>query len=321
MAVAEFLALIVSLFILSHSSKVVVDSSLKLARFFNISQLAIGFLLIAVATSLPELAVSVTSSSVGEGAIAAGNVFGSNISNILLILGIGAYFYGIKIRPMHIKDVGLMLLLTTLISVYIIFSSSVQQKALTVIEGMVLMLIFGVYAYETLKKRKVSNKNKNSIITKKEALEAFLYFGVGIIVVIISSAFVVNSAVAIANIFGVARSFIGATLIAIGTSLPELSATLYSLKKRHYGLVLGNIMGSNITNLTLVLGAASVINQIALHLQVFIIALLFAIIANSILFYVAAVNKSIGRSSGIIFLVIYAIYTIIIAGLQISEFG
>ena len=129
MVLFELAILLISVIILSKSSSLVVDNAVKLAAFFGISQIAIGFLLISISTSLPELSVSVVSSTMGEGAIAAGNVFGSNIANILLILGLGAFLYGFKISNSNLKDIGLVLLLTTVISVYILFSSSIQGKS------------------------------------------------------------------------------------------------------------------------------------------------------------------------------------------------
>lgn len=319
MVVIELLTLIVSIAILARSSSAVIDNALKLAVFFGISQIAIGFLLIAVSTSLPELSVSVVSSTLGEGAIAAGNVFGSNIANILLILGIGAFLFGLKISPSNLRDIGIILLLTTIISVYIVFNSSVQQKALGFIEGALLLGLFAAYVWHTIKKKKVENGGKKETVTKHEALKAFLIFGLSVLLVIISSGFVVDSAVKIARLLNIAESFIGATIIAIGTSLPELTVDLQAIRKRQYGLALGDAIGSNMVNLTLVLGTASVINSITVTIPVFIAALLFAVIANMLLLYVAAIYKNMGRMSGLIFVLLYCVYLVVISSLQFHE--
>jgi len=319
MVVTALAILLFSIAVLSRSSAMVIESAVKLSRFFNINQIAMGFLLVAVATSLPELSVSVSSSLAGQGAISAGNVFGSNIANILIILGVGAFLYGVKISPSNLKDIGIVLLLTTIISVYIIFSSSVQHKALNFIEGAVLLGIFGVYVWSTLRKKKLSNNRPRITVPKKAALKAFLFFGLGIIIVIVSSAFVVDSAVEIADSLGIAHSFIGATIIAVGTSLPELGTALHALRRKHYGLVLGNAIGSNMANITLVLGAASMINPIEVKLPIFIAALLFAVIANSILFYVAAIHKGMNKLGGALFLLVYIVYLVAIFGLQVGE--
>ncbi|MFH0737093.1 MAG: sodium:calcium antiporter [Candidatus Micrarchaeota archaeon] len=313
--------LVISVVVLARASSLVVDNIVKLSRFFNISQVAIGFLLLAVSTSLPELSVSVASSSLGEGAIAAGNVFGSNIANILLILGTGAFLYGFRISPANLKDIGLVLLLTTLISIYIIFNSSVEQRALGFPEGLILLSVYGLYVWHTLGKKRVEDGNRNGKVAKKDALTALLLFVFGIVLVIASSGFVVSSAVVLAREIGVAESFIGATLIAVGTSLPEFSVDLQAIRKKHYGIALGDAIGSNMANLTLVLGTAAAINTIEVRLPIFIAALLFAVIANSILLYVAAVNKKVQRLGGALFLAIYVIYLAVIFYLQFDELG
>lgn len=312
--------LVISVIVLARSSSLVVENAAKLSTFFGISQVAIGFLLIAVSTSLPELSVSVVSSTFGEGAIAAGNVFGSNIANILLVLGMGAFLYGVRISASSLRDIGLVLLFTTLISVYILFSSSVQQKALGFLEGVILLLIFVGYAWYTASRKRVDNGNGNNV-TKGVALKAFLVFCASILFVIVSSGFVVDSAVKLASQLGVAESFIGATIIAVGTSLPELSIDLQAIRKKHYGLALGDAIGSNMVNITLVLGVAAVMNPIHVQIPVFIAALLFAVIANSILLYAAAVHKKIERPGGMLFLALYLVYLALIFVLQFRELG
>lgn len=313
--------LLFSIAVLSKASEMVITSSVRLSRFFNISQVAVGFLMVAVATSLPELSVSVTSSLAGEGAISAGNVFGSNIANILVILGAGAFLYGMKINRSSLNDIAAVLLLTTLISIYIIYGASVSVAPLGMPEGLVLLLLFAVYVWWVLKRKKSFNGSSKSSITKKQALHSFLQFGVGIFLVIVSSAFAVDAAVTLAVSLGLAQSFIGATLIAMGTSLPELSTALQALRKKHYGLVLGNAVGSNMANITVVLGVASSINPISLQLPIFIAALLFAIVANTVLFYSAAVNRGIGKFGGAAYLLIYVLYLTVIFGLQATEVG
>ncbi|MCX8205735.1 MAG: sodium:calcium antiporter [Candidatus Micrarchaeota archaeon] len=315
--IIELLTLLVSLAVLAKAADVVVSSTAKLSNYFGISQMAIGFLLIAVITSLPEFVVSVLSSHAGNGAIAAGNVFGSNIANILLILGVGAAIYGIKITKDELDDIGLVLLLTTALSVYIVFSNLLLKSSLGVIDGAVLLLLFAGYSYYTMRTGKGAEKREN--VTKQEAFWSFLYFVVSIGLVLVSASFVVSSAVALSERAGVSQSFIGATIIAVGTSLPEFSIALQALRKRHYGIALGDAIGSNITNLTLVLGAAAVINPIPVVLPVFIAALLFAFVADILMFYAAAVHNKLTWRGGILFLLIYAAYLISILYLQVQE--
>ncbi len=312
------ITLLISLAVLSKSSSVVVDCAVKLSKFFGVSQVAVGFILLSVSTSLPELSVSILSSTLGEGAIAAGNVFGSNIANILVILGVSAFLYGLRIGKNELKDIALVLVFTTIISAYIIFNSSIRNQALGLLEGVILLLLFAGYVVYIFSKKRVEGNNEKAV-SKKEALNAFIFFSVSIALVLISASFVVNSAVEIAQTLNIAESFIGATIIALGTSLPELSVDLQAIRRKHYGLALGDAIGSNMVNITLVLGVASVINPVSVFLPVFIAALLFAIVANIVLLYVSAVNRKLERLGGALFLLVYVIYLITIFYLQIGE--
>jgi len=311
--------LLASLAVLIKSSDRVTMSAVRLARFFHISELAVGVILVAVATSLPELAVSVISATSGQGAISAGNVFGSNISNILLIFGIGAVMYGVRFSRSDTREIGLLLLLTTIISAYMVFHNFIEDSILGFLEGLVLLGIFVGYSVYSLRSRKQLDGHRNGKVNKKEALDHFLSFSLGILIVIISSAFVVDAAVRLSDYANLADSFIGATIIALGTSLPELSVFLQSLRKKRYGLALGNIIGSNVTNLTLVLGTAAVIHPIVVNLPVLAAALLFAVVANMLLLYIAAVNRRMSPLCGGILLALYAVYLVVIFGMQLQE--
>lgn len=318
MILVELMVLLVSLAVLGKSSETVVEKAAKLSAFFGISTLAIGFLLMSVSTSLPELSVSVLSSTSGEGAISAGNVFGSNIANILLVLGLGGLLYGFSIKKSELMDIGLVLVLTTIISAYIIYAASVSGQALAFPEGLVLLALFGVYVRHVLG-RKREREIQGEKVTKKEALYAFLWFFASVLLVLASAGFVVDSAVKLAGALGLASSFIGATLVAVGTSLPELSVDLQAIRKKQYGLALGDAIGSNMANITLVLGTAAAINPIHVTLPVFIIALLFAIVANMLLLYAAATDRRLSRQGGLMFLAVYAIYLIAIFLAQAKE--
>ncbi|HIH19806.1 TPA: sodium:calcium antiporter [Candidatus Micrarchaeota archaeon] len=318
MVLVELLTLVIFVAILAKSSSVVVENAQKLAVFFGISTLALGMLLIAVSTSLPELSVSVASSTANEGAIAAGNVFGSNIANLLLILGIGAFLFGFRVPKGALTEIGLVLFFTTVISAYILYHSQVAGSALGVHEGVLLLLLFAWYANRLLGKKKIEQMPKEKKMSRREGLKSFLLFGGGIIGVILSSQFVVNSAVALAENAGLAKSFIGATLIAVGTSLPELSIDLQAIRKKQYGLALGDALGSNMVNLTLVLGAAAAINPILVQLKVFVAALLFAVVANMYFFYIAAVKSRFEKKEGVLMLSLYAAYLLAIFFLQFS---
>ncbi len=321
MVLAELAIFAASIIALSKAASVTIDNVAKLAAYFNITQVSLGLVLVAMTTTLPELSVSVISGSAGEGAIAAGNVFGSIIANVFLIVGLAALLYGIRITRAEMVEIAITLLTTTVISLYIIFNSAVVQAPLGLMEGLLLLGVFGIHIWHTLRRKHIDADGINGKIEKKGALDAFLRFGTGIILVIICAGFVVEYAVRLSAMLGIAESLIGSTVIAIGTSLPEMSIALQAARKRHYGLVLGNVIGSNMSNLTLVLGVAAVLNPISLAIPVFIAAIIFAILANSVLFYLAAIHKGVGRVGGGAFLIIYALFLLVIALLQMGALG
>ncbi len=315
----ELAVLLGSVFLLYKCANRVAESAVILSRFFGISQLAIGFVLIAVSTSIPELAVSITSSVAHEGSIVIGNVFGSNIADLLLVLGLGAFLFGVKITAGVRKDIGLVLLATSAISIYILYSATVHSALLGFAEGIALLAVFALYVFYLLGKKKIDEENGAGMPTKHRALTAFLWFFACIIGVILSAGWTVDAAVKLAEATGIAKSFIGATIIAIGTSLPELSIDLAALRKKHYGLAIGDAIGSTMINITLVLGAGAAIYPITVQAPMFIATIIFAIFANVLLFYFAGDSNKMGKRQGAIMLACYALFLIVAFGLQAAE--
>ncbi|MEM4389409.1 MAG: sodium:calcium antiporter [Candidatus Micrarchaeia archaeon] len=309
MVLVDVLVLLVALAVLERASSKVIDSAVKLAQFFGVAEAAIGFVLVSVSTSLPELAVSVIASSAREGSIVAGNVFGSNIADSMLILGIIASFYVIRVARPDVKEIALVLLATSLITSGMIYTTGLGR-----LEGALLILAFVVYVFYLTRKR-VSVSGPDTI-TKEVALRAFAWFCAGIVLVLVSAHFVVESAVAIANKLELAKSFVGATIVAVGTSLPELAIDIQAVRKKRYGLALGDAIGSMMANLTLVLGLAAFMNPIMLNMVVFLPIMLFAVAANTILFYFMSTQNRLARREGLVMLAFYALYLFVIFNVQ-----
>ncbi|MEM3030937.1 MAG: sodium:calcium antiporter [Candidatus Micrarchaeia archaeon] len=310
MVLAEALVLLAALAVLERSSARVIDSAVKLAQFFGVMEATIGFVLVSVSTSLPELAVSVIASSAREGSIVAGNVFGSNIADAMLILGIIASFYVIRVARPDMKEIALVLLVASLITSGIIYTTGLGR-----LEGTLLILAFVVYVFYLTRKR-VSVAGPNGV-TRGTALRAFAWFCAGIVLVLVSAHFVVENAVAIANELGLAKSFVGATIIAVGTSLPELAVDVQAVRRKKYGLALGDAIGSMMANLTLVLGLAAFMNPIRLNMAIFLPIMLFAVAANTILLYFMSTQNKLARREGLAMLAFYAFYLLVIFNIQI----
>lgn len=309
----EVLILVAALAILAKSSNLVSDKSVMLAEYLGISQMAIGFILISASTSIPELAIAIISASSGQGALSAGNVFGANVTDVLGVAGICALVYGLRLSRKNLADVAAVILATTAIMVYFVYSSFVLgSPTISSKEGVVFVLAFFVYVSYVLRKKKLQDGN-NLKATKQQAAQAFVIFFFGIFLVLVSSSFVVDYAVRISEASGLSKSLIGGTIIALGTTLPELSVAIASMRKRRHELALGNVLGSTVINMTLVLGVGALINTIVIGAPTsFLMILLFAIFSNLLVFYFLLIRKEIGQAAGAFLLALYVLYVILL---------
>jgi cation:H+ antiporter len=307
------IVLLAALIILAKSAEVVIKNAVVIARFLHVSELAIGFILISVATSLPELVVSIFASLDNQTGIVVGNVFGSNIADIALVLGVGAIIAKTSLKPKKKQAVTLaqILLVTSLLPLAMLLGGFATRWF-----GIVLLLVFVAFAYFLLKREVAMEKLENKV-TSREALGAFVLFFMSVCFVVLSARFAVDNAVRIAELFGVTKTFIGATLIALGTSLPELAVDIAAIRKGKASLAFGDVLGSCITNLTLVLGVGVVINPyIISNITTFFTLIAFALIANIVISYF--LQTQLTYKEGIVLL---AIYFIFIAATLTAEIG
>ena len=327
---SAFTILVISTFALSKASCIAVDKAERISRYFGVGQFFVGMFLIAISTSLPEFSIAIISSSTGSGALSAGNVFGSSIANILFILGLGAFFFGFRADRKVLEDAAFIIVVTILLCLYIIFETQISRKSLGLFEGALLVMIFVWYVLKILFDRMVSFRKcakpisllpASTEISKKEAGRSLTIFLFAIAVVVASSRFVVDSALSITSMLGFEQTFIGATFLAVGTTLPELTVAFQALKKKYYGIALGDATGSIMMNITLVLGTAAMLHPISIQLKVFSVALIFSVVANLAFFYFAAVKRRFGRGEGVAMLALFALYLILITMFQLGFFG
>ncbi|MCX6772549.1 MAG: hypothetical protein NTV88_02145 [Candidatus Micrarchaeota archaeon] len=320
MPVLDIVLLVVFTLVLAKSAQIVVEHADKLSKFFGISTLAIGMLLISSITTLPELSVSIISSAAKQGDIAAGNAVGSVICNMLFILGLGAFLYGFKVEKNEKNDAVLLAVTVAIICAYVLVRTLVIGGAIGFWEGAILLLIWAWNALRLMTRRKVEERReRGAIIEKSEGLKSFLVFVAGVAVVLVSAAVVVDSAVHVADDFGLAKGFIGATIIAIGTSLPELSIILQAIRMKKYGIAVGNAVGANMADMTLVLGVAVIMNPISAAGGVLVTAFVFGIITNAAFLYFVLTKGKFGKREGAILLLLYAIYLVSIFYLQAAK--
>lgn len=302
--------LILGFTILIKGADLFVDGASGIAENFKVSKMLIGLTIVAFGTSAPEFAVSVKSLLSGSGDIVLGNVIGSNILNILLILGCSALFHSLTVKSNTVKkELPITMLITGLFAV--LLSDSIFDKGLvnsfTRADGIVLLLFFTVFIYYliSMSRKKIEEEKDTEILPISRAI---LYTIVGLVGIVLGSNFVVDSATYLAKAWGVSERLISLTIIAFGTSLPELVTSITATKKGEYDIAIGNVVGSNIFNIGVVIGI-----PVALFGGIGIINFsyidLLVMIGVSILLFMFSFNDyKISRKEGILFLIIFITY-------------
>lgn len=286
-----------------------VDGASGVAENFKVSKMLIGLTIVSFGTSAPELAVSIKSLLSGSADITLGNVIGSNILNILLILGVSTMIHSLTVKNNTVKkELPITLLITTLFAV-LLSDKIFDHKLINVFtrsDGIVLLLFFLVFIYYliSMMRNKVDQEEKETI----PLIKAIIFTIGGIIAIIFGSNAVVDSASAIAKMLGVSQRMIALTIVALGTSLPELVTSVVATKKKEYDIAIGNVVGSNIFNIGIVVGIpVSIIGAIT-GFSINSIDLVVMILASFLLFIFSYNDYKITKKEGIIFLLIFIAY-------------
>jgi len=309
--IGNAIVLLVGMLVLDKSSDLTVDNSVKAAEITGLGKTAIGFLLIALSTSLPELSVSVFSAVDPESiGVAIGNILGSNITNICFILGLcflilslknhGKIFHFSSVTAEEVRDLYFGLFIASLIPlalIYIKYASNVI--------GAILVTIFVFHNFQLIRSRR--NNEKHSLEKRDKVIKYILLALSGVAGVVISAYFIVESASYIAVELGVPRVIIGATIVAFGTSLPELATSINAIRKGYVELTLSNIIGSGFTNITLILGASLLGGNFQVNMAAYSSLVMFSIIANLLLWYFLS-NEQIGWRESLMLLFTYALF-------------
>lgn len=289
-----------------------VDGASSVAKKMKISAIVIGLTIVAFGTSAPELIVNIFASATGNTDIAIGNILGSNIANILLILGISAMIYPLTSKRNTVwKEIPLSLLAAIILMV--LANDKLIDgdcfSGLTRIDGIVLVAFFIIFIYYTFGIAKISGEASSSDIQQFSYPKSFLYIIAGLIGLTLGGKWIVDGAVKIAEIFNMSQSLIGLTIVAIGTSLPELATSAIAAYKKQTDIAIGNIVGSNIFNIFWILGISSIIRPLPLNSNSEI-DLLMTIVASLILFLIMFVGKKhiVERWQGALMVLIYFSY-------------
>ena len=308
--IISIILLIIGFIVLIKGADYFVDGAVDIANHLKISKIIIGLTIVAFGTSAPELAVAFSSIINGTGDILIGNVIGSNILNIMLILGIASLIIPLKVKTETINKELPITLLMTIGLVILISDVLFNNDKINIIsrsDGIMLILLFCVFLYYLIKTA-LRSKSKEYEKPKERKVIAILYIALGLAAIIIGSEVVVKSATTLANHFNISERLISLTIVAFGTSLPELVSSITAAKKKQTDILIGNIIGSNIFNICLVIGLpVSLLGGI--NASSFSIIDIIFLCLSVVLVFIFTLNKGkLTKNEGIIMLVLFSIY-------------
>ncbi|MBR2246237.1 MAG: calcium/sodium antiporter [Bacilli bacterium] len=315
--VINIILLIIGFIVLIKGADFFVDGASNIARNFKVSKMLIGLTIVSFGTSAPEFAVSIKSLLAHSGDITLGNVIGSNILNILLILGVAALIHPLTVKNNTVKkELPITLLITILFSVLMldkVFDPNMKNM-FTRLDGVIVVLFFTVFIYYliTMMRNKTDEGSDDEILSLPKS---FIYTIGGAIAIILGSSFVVDSASNIASIIGVSKRMIALTVVALGTSLPELVTSVVATKKKEYDIAIGNVVGSNIFNIGIVIGIPTAILGGVGVISFSYIDLIVMVLSAVLLWLFVFRDYKISRKEGIMFLLVFiAYYSYVILG-------
>ncbi|PVY41707.1 calcium/sodium antiporter [Pontibacter virosus] len=311
-----YILFILGFALLIKGADMLVSGASSIAKRFNISDMVVGLTIVSFGTSLPELIINIMSSMQGQSELAIGNVFGSNVANLLLIIGIAAIICPLPIkRNTILTEIPFSLIATLLVGFLanaVLFGDKTSLYISRVDGGILLFffVLFMAYIWN------IAKTNKDEVIEEMEEPmmtipKSVLYIVLGGAGLFLGGKWVVDGAVAIAQSFGLSESFIGLTVVAIGTSLPELVTSAMAAFRKNIDIAIGNVIGSNIFNLLWILGISALINPLPFNV-VSNSDIVMMIFASTLLIIVIPIGKknTIDRWNGILFLAIYVAYIV-----------
>ncbi len=315
---ADILLIIFGFFILIKGADLLLQAATSIAKKFGLSEMLIGLTVVALGTSLPEIFITITSSLGGHSDLIIGNAIGSCICNFLLVIGITSLIRPVKfdkrIVNRHLPiGLGAMCLLLFLGNTDKVgdLSTITRWQGIVLLICTIIYIIYTIYEEKQISNNKISKEIKEDVNEKGKhsVLVIIIYMVLGILGLKFGSDFVVDSSISIAKILGLSEKFIGMTIVAIGTALPEIITGILAARKNETDLLLGNISGSNILNLCLLIGLGAVINPL-IFTSDFNISILILICVTVLLQFVAVLNKKseLDYRKGMILILVYIIY-------------
>lgn len=306
----QFVLLAVGFLMLVKGADVFVDGAAGIADKFGIPQLVIGLTIVAMGTSAPEAAVSITAALKENADITIGNIVGSNILNILIILGVTSVIVAVSVQKSTVRyEIPFMLAITVMLAIF-----GYTSGHITFWEGIIFWIAFIIYlAYLFI--MAMNNKEEVEETKKRPVWMLLLFVVIGIVLVVWGSDVTVDAATMIARAAGLSQRFIGLTIVALGTSLPELVTSVSAARKGKADIAIGNIVGSNIFNILFVVGTTALIIPVVFKPE-FMIDTMISLAAGILLWLCVFRDRKLGRAGGIIMLLGYVAYFVYLVVLK-----
>ena len=321
----SYIFLIIGFFLLIKGADIFVSGASNISKKLGIPSVIVGLTIVSLGTSAPELAVSAISSLEGSNEIAVGNVLGSNLFNTLMVLGVTTIIMALTIKKSEVKRDFSINILVTILLLLLTFTTLLGGKDnyISRLDGIVLLIgciSYITYLILSVKKGKVSSENVQEELALESTNEISIFKSIfklviGVAGIVIGGQIVVDSATSIATSLGMSEKLVGLTIVAIGTSLPELVTSVVAAIKGEEDIALGNILGSNIFNILLIIGLSSAISPIAVSSNLifdFVFLIVVTLIIGIMIFINKSEEKRFGKKEGIILVVFYVIYMIYI---------
>ena len=307
----DFLAIISGILLLSIGGDMLTRYSVELSHKLSIPKIIIGMTIVSFATSAPELIVSLNATMMGYSDFALGNVLGSNIANLGLVLGIVIIIYPITIkRRFYYTDFPLLIFSTAVFYLFIASNSEISRTEGIIMLVLILLILFYLFYYQ---KPDTSSLDNDLSLGRQKVSTSFFLLVISAAILWLGAETLIKSSISVANKFNVSERIISITMVAIGTSIPELAASVAASLKKHNDLAIGNLIGSNIFNLLVVIGITSIVNPITgIDFDIISKDMIWVVVFSFILLPLVYFHKrnKLNRMKGIILLAMYVAFII-----------
>ena len=310
--ISPYVLLVVGFVCLIKGADLFVDGSSNVAKLLKVPSIIIGLTVVAFGTSMPEASVSISSALAGANELAVSNVVGSNIFNLLVVLGASALILPVCVQKDSVKkEIPFSILCTVALLGTLLLGKNEGGFTLGWVAGLILLALFAFYMYwqisAALKARKADTVAEEDDGKKISLPKSLIFIVIGIAAIILGGNWVVNGATAIAYKFGMSETLVGMTIVAVGTSLPELVTSMVAAKKGESDIALGNVIGSNIFNIIFILGFSCLVSPITVGMEA-VIDTAFAIVISAVAVLFSATKLKFERWEGGIFVGTYVAY-------------